>query len=272
VSDFHRRSNSPHSPVYHITKLKPAQRLRGRTLNLGGLWADGNFFHWMMDAIPIAELYRQAFRDWSGLDHILMPDLLTPTTRFIETKLGLPDEKIVRLSYRDHYRCDELLVPSLFMRQNVCLPWITEFHRRTLGHVPGDGTTRLFIGRRGTRMIENHHEIMPLLKSEGFEEASEEIGRLRNQLASATHIIGVHGAAMTNLVYARPGARLLELIPSSNPWPCFRTLAAGVGLDYAAISGKNLWHRRHRYGDNTTANFNVNLTEFRTALAVLLEK
>jgi len=272
LGEFHSWGNSPQAPIYNICTLKPARHLRGRTLNLAGLWADGNFFHWMLDVATKAEIYRRALGDWSALDHILMPSLSTPTTRLIESNLGLPKEKILRLSAKDHYQCDELLAPSLPMAGGACFPWMVEFHRRLLAPAQSDGTSRLFINRKCTRTIENHQEIALWLESKGFAEASEDIEILRGQLASATHIVGVHGAALTNLVYARPGARLLELIPTSNPWPCFRTLAAAAGLAYAALGGQSLRHRRHRYGDNTTANFVIKPAEFHTALAELLEE
>lgn len=273
LPEFHAGSNSRDSKVYYISKLKGVRRLRGRTLNLGGTWADENFYHWMVDAVPKAEIYLQAFGDWSTLDQILMPKLSTPTTRRIESLLGLPEEKIIRLHAKDHYRCDELLVPSLPSKNGcVFLPWIVEFHRRLFTPAQAVGASRLFINRKGNREIENHQEITPWLEAEGFIEASEDIDVLRGQLAAATHIVGVHGAALANLVYAQPGTRLLELIPTSNPWPCFRDLSAAAGLSYAAISCQSLHHRRHRFGVNTTANFVVKPADFRAALTALLEK
>jgi Glycosyltransferase 61 len=272
LGEFHLHGNRPQSQIYHILKIKRPERLRGRTLNLCALWADGNFYHWMMDVATKAELYRQAFGGWDGVDRILMPSFESATSRLVLERLGLPEGKILRMKYYDQYVCDELHVPSLPVPVRACPPWAVDFHRKLLEPVEGDGTRRLSFFRRATREVENGAEIEAQLRAEGFVEAFQDIDRLRRQLASATHIVGVHGAALTNLVYGRSGARVLELLPSENPWRYFRTITASLGMDYAAVGGRSLRRRIHPYSANPNLNFTLDPDVFRAALAALLAK
>lgn len=56
-------------------------------------------------------------------------------------------------------------------------------------------------------------------------------------LSGARKVVGVHGAAMTNLIFARPQTQVVEFLSPNDPKSLYWHLAARVGLEYHAVVG-----------------------------------
>jgi len=263
----HRRT----SLIYRTIRSDPAVHLPGRTLNLASIYAGHNFCHWLLDAVGRAAYVRAAGLDWGDFDHVVLPDLPGATARIVTEKLAIPPAKLVRPSRIGQFTCELLAQPSNPCQFRVYPPEIVAFHRSLLPPAPPAGPARLYLPRRGNRRIENEAEIEALLARRGFVEADPtDFTVLRGRLAAASHIVAVHGAALANLVHARPGARLLEVIPSSNPWPYYRSLCAALGVEYGAVLGRSLRHRLHPQGKSPNSPFRVCPRAFATGLDALL--
>lgn len=90
------------------------------------------------------------------------------------------------------------------------------------------------------------------------------------RLASVTHVVGLHGAALANLVFCPPGTRVLELLPSDMPYRYFYSLCRSAGMPYGVVMGRSLRERRFRVQKATHAAFKVALEELRPALDALV--
>lgn len=107
-----------------------------------------------------------------------------------------------------------------------------------------NGGKRLFVDRavsRG-RTPTNRSEIVTFLKGRGFEIIDPEALSPRQQVvrfARASTVVGIMGAAMTNVVFCPPGSRILDIAPDPE-WtdPFFWDLAAICGHRYSAIYGR----------------------------------
>lgn len=76
------------------------------------------------------------------------------------------------------------------------------------------------------------------MKSMGFEVFDAGKASLRQQaetFASAELIVGIHGSAMTNLVFCRRGTRVVEMFGWRYVNPCYRILSANVGARHYAV-------------------------------------
>ena len=58
--------------------------------------------------------------------------------------------------------------------------------------------------------------------------------------SSADMVVGAHGAALTNLVFCRPGTRVVELFSPHYVNPCYRDLCVAAGLRHAAVIGDGM--------------------------------
>ena len=77
--------------------------------------------------------------------------------------------------------------------------------------------------------------------SRGFEEVVPSAMSLRDQ-ASAFHaadwVVGVHGAALTNLAFCRAGTKVVEIFGWNYVNPCYRDLCAVAGLEHYGVVGR----------------------------------
>ncbi len=271
LPEFCSYSGHRMSLIYRTLLSDAPVHLPGRTLNLCSAHAGYNFNHWLLDAVARLAYARAAGFAWADLDHVVLPRFPGETARIVTGALGIPEGKWVRPSRTSQFLCDVLVQPSNPGECRCYPPEVVAFHRSLLPPAAPAGPARLYLARRGNRGIENEAEIEAQLVARGFVEADPtDFPRLRSRLAAATHIVGVHGAALANLVHARPGARLLELIPTSNPWPYFRSLCAGAGIGYGALLGRSRRHAWHPHGRNPNSPFHVCPRAFAAALDALL--
>ncbi len=271
LGEFHDAGPLSHSTVYLHGRRNPVVRLPGRTLNLGSAFAGVNFYHWMMDGVARIDLFRRAGFGWEDVDRVLIPGFHSESTRRVVAALGLPADRIVQPGRDDQFECEELWQPSPPGAWRITAPWAVAFHRELLPPPPPVGpATRVFLARRGLRSLIDQDAFAARLAREGFEIVeTHDFDLLRTRLANATHVVGVHGAALTNLIYCRPGTRVLELLSDDSAWPFYRSLCACADLPYGAVVGRTRGRRFHPMVARNS-NFQVDPALFEAGLERLL--
>jgi capsular polysaccharide biosynthesis protein len=83
-----------------------------------------------------------------------------------------------------------------------------------------DPQNLIYISRRqaGSRRLLNEELLIPELERRGFQILEMEGYSVRDQIdtfSKAKFIVMPHGAAITNMVFASPGATLIEMMPAS---------------------------------------------------------
>ena len=58
--------------------------------------------------------------------------------------------------------------------------------------------------------------------------------------ASSEVIVAPHGSGLTNLLFCRPGSKVIELFSHTYVNPCYWVLSNSVGLDYYCLLGTGL--------------------------------
>ncbi len=115
---------------------------------------------------------------------------------------------------------------------------------------------KVFVSRFDTkrRQLTNEAAVAALLKKAGFVivtmsglSPSEQF----SALSEASVIVGAHGAALTNLVSARPKTRVVELFNPQKGTAAFAAIASRAGMDYVALEGEPL-------ADNTQDSWRIN--------------
>ena len=275
LGDFCYMGDSRFSKVYHIIKLHPPRKLPGRTLNLCSANAVTNFFHFVIDAVSRIELVQRAGYPWDDFDQILFPRFSSPTTEAIIDAAGLPREKLVRIGRREQFVCETLIQPS-FPGPLACTPpWVLDFYRQLFPPAPARRTRRLYLPRYNNRFPSDEAAIASRLAAAGFETVDPAVSHdLPQQLAEASHVVGVHGASLANLVFCAPGTRVLELMPTEisahyNRW-FYYTLAASGDMPYGAMIGRSRRQRLTPFSPQPKTEFVLDLDELDAAIDALL--
>lgn len=212
---------------------------RGTALLLGAANSD-NYYHWLVDSLPRWKMLQAA--GWREYDYVL---LHSQPCRFQEETLdwlGVPAARRLRCSKNFVHQFERLVVPTMpFARQTVptwVAPWL-----RALAPPAPSGPEKIYLSRRSAprRRFASEAELMPALAARGFVALQPETLSVADQarsLGSARWIVAPHGAALANMVFAPPGARVMEFFHPQHKNQCYENLAAACGHRYASLEGQ----------------------------------
>lgn len=202
----------------------------------------GNYGHWLVDALPRLALLR-AHPDLRKLPvyiHAKNMPLAKSTTRLLGDE---PPE----------YRAWHPIL-TLFEQAWICSPSSRhplDHHPATIGWLrsaalgitgPSTATRKLFVDREDAsqRRLLNGDEIRTYIESHRFERVNcgwMEVQEQIEKFSQASEIIGISGAALTNVVFAGACKRYLCVSPPTMPAFFYWDLAYHAGLRFELIFG-----------------------------------
>jgi hypothetical protein len=158
-------------------------------------------------------------------------------------RLGILPERCLSLAPYNHALClEEAVLPSLPGVPGVVPPETIDFLQSIFTTKTIVTGRKIFIGRGGAthRALIHEGKIEAMLNERGFESVECEKLSVQEQadiFSSANVVVGAHGAALTNLVFCRPGTRVVELFSPAYVNPCYRDLCVAAELRHAAVIG-----------------------------------
>lgn len=230
--DFKPRETHKHR-LLRYSGLPKTQKLKGHGFAFVSAASWKNYFHWLVDTLPTAR-----FINWDDYDYILAPNCRR-YQEFSFEALGIPQEKIIPLEHHSHYEVEKI---SHIPRGGVALVPKEAIHylRDLFGVQPSENPTRkLYLSRNDgwRRRITNEDEVLKALEPYGYEHiviGSRTIKEQAELFAQASHVVGPHGAAMTNLVFSGKKTILMECFSGTFMFPHFYHLCASLEQRYLA--------------------------------------
>ncbi len=221
--------------AYRLPRLPRRQSREGAYTSLISLWWENSYFHWMCDAMPRVAAISSLPADVK----VLIPARLTSYQRQALDLLGLAGDRLV--PFDDENVCFErFYFISAVGRTGNIPPWAAEWLRdRFRAAVPGEGRQprRIYISRNlaAARRVLNEDDVMGVLAPLGFEKVFCEELTLADQVrlfSGAETVVAPHGAGNTNMLYAPPGARLIEFQEPGLVHVCYWSLCESLGHEY----------------------------------------
>jgi len=217
-----------------------------------------NYYHWMMDVLPRIELLRL-----SGIQidkYVMNRQSILPFQDETLAVLGIPRDKII--DSRVDMQARKLVVPSLitryifkwgtYVRPDVIPKWACEFLRNQFLHPsdtdPSDPNEYIYISRENAiyRRVINEEEILDRLSTFGFKKVNLESMTVAEQIelfSRAKVIIAPHGAGLVNLVFCKPGTKVIELFAPNYMPSYYWMISNHVQLDYYYLVNKGQTNR-----------------------------
>ena len=240
----------------------------GQPIDEGALLAsdaDYNYFHWMLELLPKVELL-EAAEVSSRVPLLVSHDV--PLTGLEALRRLAGERPIKRLRSSTGYRVRRLYIPSdrsrvlnnyagvVPMQNDIVIdPGAIEFLRsRLLSSQPSAPSRKIFLTRGPRhRQLLNEDALRALLSNLEFEMVDMGAKTLKEQIAlmsDAAVVISPTGAAVTNIVFAHPAARLLILAPNhpqTNPY-LFTQIGSYLGVKVAFAFGERAFNITGEYG------------------------
>jgi capsular polysaccharide biosynthesis protein len=205
-------------------------------------YASHNFGHFMMDMVPLIQLAKQ-----HNLAIISRP--LLEWQRPIYRAIGFNDTLVATYSQRAVF-LKEVIVSN---RHNAESTFAASPHHRVVFEallqkikseaISGGSTSRFFLsrGKSRNRDIRNRDALQDALRLEGFETVRPELLSFEQQallFSKADIIVSEFGAIMANVVFCRPGTKIIEIIPENQNDPWSSHLCASMALEHVTLFQK----------------------------------
>jgi len=200
------------------------------------------FYHFLAEVAPKICLLQENYG--KSLDGIMLcyPKINKQYEREILSLLEVPEEKIHDTLLSGPVTTDCLSVvpmPGWFK-----VPPNIDLLRRRLLREPKkhSGGSFLYLKRSGRRKCINEVDYLPELIEMGYQLVDENPRSISDQITlfrDAKVIIGPHGSAFTNMIWAPPGARIIEMVPTGFDVSYHSSLSAACCHDYKKLSCNN---------------------------------
>ncbi|MBP2294400.1 glycosyltransferase family 61 protein [Azospirillum rugosum] len=201
----------------------------------------GNYGHWMMEMLPKAQLVHRHLPDLDARFLVAhAPGHLNDSMAQSLSMLGIDLARTIVADDTPRRFADLLVVDGLSEHGGYMSPLVLDSVDALVACVPAAGAERLFVTRRtaGFRRVVGEDALIAQAQAHGYTLVDPGTLTLPQQVSlfkGATRIVGVMGAAMTNIAFAAPGARVVTLTPAGMPDTFFWFIATLRGLDYTEV-------------------------------------
>ncbi len=220
-------------PIFLRRRLPPVEHVDGTLVSLATRGGSINYYHYLLDVLPRFGVFEETMPGRRA-DALYVPQG-AQYQRDLLAMVGLGDYPVVETLKHRAVEADRLIVPCLPNPQEVAPRGTVEWLRSRLPALDtADKPKRIYVTRgaaRNTRRVVQEDALMPLLEDRGFVRIEPGGMSVREQIdhfAAAEVIVAPHGAALTNLVFARPGVRVLELFPAGFVKACFWAITESI--------------------------------------------
>jgi capsular polysaccharide biosynthesis protein len=217
------------------------KRLKGTSLLFATSAGAHCYYHWMLEILPKLGMLEREGIALDSIDYFLVREITAKWQVETLRRFGIDASRIVETVKKPQWRCDKLLHIDLNCGINLKMhrfipQWMKHLYPSVVEDKP---RIKLYISRpKGVRRgITNEHEILPLLEEAGFTIMAMEglsVAAQAALLARADVLMSPHGGALTNMVFCKPGTRVIEMF-SRHVFPYYYGLAANCGHRYHAI-------------------------------------
>jgi hypothetical protein len=254
------------------------RKIEADVLWITDYWSKG-YFHWVTDALTRLFVVRDR------LDQVtLMLPWEFETRDFVRTSLEVFGVKQFDFVRRDEVLlCNSLLMPTHTAPSGHFRDEVLQGVRKTLLSAFGDSNykgegERIYISRRaaGRRRIANEDDILRILNKLDFQLICAEDLSFQDQVklfSRARYLASNHGAGLTNMLFMKDGARVLELRHASDYVNnCYFVLASALKFDYFyQLCVPKPDQSDSKTADPHTADLVVNPQELEKNLELLIE-
>lgn len=230
-----------------IAIVAPKEKLLGCWLSLLSSNQD-NYYHCLI--MNLGRLFQLDVQEIQMIEGVLIPYHLTDV-EYQAFKVGLNytfgnrNIEIRRVQWGESLEIERIFFPwnTVSLGVGYTHSGVVSFFQKIIPLLQSTGVsfpTHFYIDRRASsnRVLHNEDELVSVLEQRGFTIIQLEYLSFDEQallFANAEYIIGAHGAGFANMVFCKPGTRIIELMPHTLVRWCYRQIAMVADLPYECV-------------------------------------
>ena len=229
------------------------KKISGKVFNLCQGGSGHNYFHFIFDILPKLYLLKLKI-DLNQIDYFYVSKPKDWQINIFK-KFGIKEEKLLSSSKFKHILADEIFAiehpwyhKGYIQLEVSRLPkWIIHNHRKffKVNSKKKLNKRKIFLDRSQSIykhcQIENFGAIKSLVIKKKFNIERPEIFTFKKQIQlfrNSRVILGAHGAAFTNIIFCKPGTKIIEIIPKDHPNKKCARISKILKLRYFRIETK----------------------------------
>jgi Glycosyltransferase 61 len=204
-----------------------------------------NLCHFLYDHISRLEVYKRAGVSIANalvVGGVIEAEFQRSVLNLLGIKNYLHTKRIARVRAREVWvssNCRHLQHPG-----HLGAAWVVRFLRDNLIKNPSSEQCKIYISRSDarSRRVRNEAEMIAELERHGFRSIIPGNMSFSDQvmtLTGASHVVGPHGAGMTNAIFSRPGTAVLEIFPPLYSTNGYAMMAREAGWRYSALTARD---------------------------------
>ena len=226
---------------------------------------DQNYGHWLVEVLPKLGFAKRL----CDVNSLVIPKVGGMMQSVIIDSLSLFDSEPIALFPHQHeqvFFMRELIIVSGATRHGTYMsPLVVNELDNLKSNIDIQNEKKIFVSRKGAdRDISNVTEVEEFLSILGFNIVHPGEMSLQQQIdtfSAASCVVGVMGAGMTNIVFAKRGAKVINIAPMSMPDTFFYLLSVHKQQIYTEIRCESVEGR-----DNRNGKIHLNLSELSNAI------
>ena len=254
------------NPKYNSVLSKGTPRFKkeinGTVLSTVQGGSGTNYFHWLFEILPKIRICKE-IKNLKQIDYIYVPKHSNSQLETLKL-LNIPNKKILKSEKYKHIKAKELIFTDP--------PWYTKgYVHDQAGKVPEwiifwlkksflkfkrkvNYKKKIFVDRTGWWphcQIINKKEFENLLIKKNYQicdPAKLDFVKQIYLFWNATHIVGAHGAALSNLVFCQKKTKILELKPYGHPGKNYQNISKINKLNYKCFTSQKKYFK-NKNGD-----------------------
>ena len=226
-------SKTRNNIVFSKGTPRKLRNLNGSVLSLlTGGGGNNNYWHWLFDVLPRFGLCSRTI-NLNEIDYFLLPSLLKKFQRETLDCLNIPKHKRISSEKFRHIKAKELIMTDHPLVtsgnatkdnlniHNWIISWLKDNFLNPDIIINQKIKNKIYIDRSDTisnhlpqRLISNEDEIKKYLLKNNFIFVKLHETKFREQINlfhNAECIVGLHGAGFVNVVFCKPGTKIIEL-------------------------------------------------------------
>ena len=228
------------------------KKIKGKVFNLCQGASGNNYFHFIFDIIPKIYLLKSRI-NLNQIDYFYISDPKIWQIKILKS-LGISKNKLLNSKKFNHIFADEIYAVDhpWYTKGDIhnCVKeipsWIITKNRKIfLKNNKNILKKRIFLDRSKSSynhcQIDNPNIVNKFIKKKKFKSYKPELLTFKNQINlfnNSSIIIGAHGASLTNIIFCRPGTKIIEIIPADHQNRKCERISKVLNLKYFRIKTK----------------------------------
>lgn len=249
-SSLYLNSRDWFSQILSKKVLMTVEFLEGTTIVIGNA-SINNYYHWVYQQLSTLLFCKREFNANAGSIRVLGPKKNSFISQYLEF---FDDIEYCEIDNSKTYILESGVYSDLLWGDFSYRP--TTDIGELMRHFDVEDKKlpkRIYISRGDTpnRRVSNESEVISLVSKYGFEPVTLTEYSVREQISlfnNVEYVVAPHGAGLTNLIFCKKEASVIELLQDNYLNWCFKFLCQGKGLRYTGLinSTKVLSQDKHK--------------------------